>query len=732
MKNHIHNSFLAVSLSFLLIGCGGSSSSSGSDFKNSNQKIDISKASITDDVKPDVVVNSAPTAKPESLTLADSADVYSGKLNGFDADGDKLKYEISSKPKYGNVEIHSDGYFTYRPSKNFSQSDSFTYIVKDDVSSCKPVKVTIKREKKRVEVPSSPSNLRLTALSPCRIAINWDDNSNNEDGFVIRKDGKLMMVAKANTTHLNICNGLKPDTKYKISVAAKNSAGESKSIEGYVKTKKQLTPPNAPSNLKAVSVGTTSVRLSWSDRSDNEEYFNLYINGEFFKRVSLNCNCLVIDSLKEGTTYSFEVEAVNGVGSSKSEILNITTKELPSDSNDTNSSDNEDNDTTSDNGGNDDTTTNSDQNSTTNQDDDQTSTTNDNSNDSGNVSDENSTSDSNTQSQGDDNNTSDVGDQNGDEDSNTTTEDNNNTTSTGDNNTTDENNQTSDNTGNDDTTNSDENNNTTPTDDNNTSDVGDQNSGEDNNTTGGDKETKSFDGPFAAIKELLQKSKDGEVTDVTYISVGDSTRADDSYYGGGELFDHVSEKLNEYGVNSILQAKAGHTARRWNDYEGVGRADNYLTWEDTVAQIPGDGNTTILNISLGINDARYIGSNEKEAIVFHLEEAIAKIKEQKPNTIILLTMPNRMVGDETLDGDGNQKEVVVHLEEESQKIREAYIELSSKYPMINTMDELFSGEVDMSNYRAEDESEYGEGVGIHLSPKAQEDVANLILSKILP
>ena len=206
--------------------------------------------------------------------------------------------------------------------------------------------------------------------------------------------------------------------------------------------------------------------------------------------------------------------------------------------------------------------------------------------------------------------------------------------------------------------------------------------------TGGD---KSFD----QIKQVL--SSPGSV----YISVGDSTRADSELYDNGHVFEAVKNALGD-NVNSILQAVPGHTAKDWNNEASD------PTWKTTLNSIPGDGDKTVVNISLGINDMRYYGN--KEGLKADILEGIEKILEQKPKTHFMLTMPNLTINDH------------------STAYVDVYRELSQRFPMVDT-ESIFKSK-DFSLYRAEDANDYGENVRIHLSRKGQVEVANAILSKI--
>ncbi len=200
---------------------------------------------------------------------------------------------------------------------------------------------------------------------------------------------------------------------------------------------------------------------------------------------------------------------------------------------------------------------------------------------------------------------------------------------------------------------------------------------------------KSFD----AIKAILR------MPNATYISVGDSTRADDAHFGNGDIFATIKAQLGS-NVHAILHATAGHSAKEWAGNSAA------LNWQYTADAIPEDGTNTIVNISLGINDIRM--GETQESFLASINDAITKIKTQRPSTHFIFTMPNPMIG------------------VESQAYIQAYRSLASRYPMIDT-ESIFKS-ADFSLYRATDAQEYGEDIRIHLSKKGEELVAKKILS----
>jgi hypothetical protein len=210
-------------------------------------------------------------------------------------------------------------------------------------------------------------------------------------------------------------------------------------------------------------------------------------------------------------------------------------------------------------------------------------------------------------------------------------------------------------------------------------------------------------GQFDSIRELILDSKYGLVNDATYICVGDSTRAI-SDHEGQYLFFEIRDKLNEYNVNSILQARRGHRARQFLDQSAS------PTWSEVVANIPGDGDHAIVDISLGINDIWAYGPSP---IKSDLKSAILNIKAQKPLTKFLLSMPNRFYFNQ----------------QDTNSIKAIYEELSEELniPLNNVVQELMptQEETQFSWYR-------DDGLGVHLSLSGQHLVAQFILGNILP
>lgn len=101
---------------------------------------------------------------------------------------------------------------------------------------------------------------------------------------------------------------------------------------------KPETIPNAPSNLTAEAINSSSIKLSWKDNSNNETGFKVYRN---LSNADEESSTLVTTTLADitsytdaglsaSTTYYYRVKATNKKGDSNwSNTVSVTTKEKP-------------------------------------------------------------------------------------------------------------------------------------------------------------------------------------------------------------------------------------------------------------------------------------------------------------------------------------------------------------------------------------------------------------------
>jgi len=325
MKKNYALSIILSSALLVLSGCGSSSSNTENSVSNDIEVVKENKPTVYATISK---VNAAPVATFRTFST-NSGVVYNGLLTAEDRDQDNIEFKLESQPKHGRVTVNKNGTFIYTPEDGYVGKDSFSYVASDDISSCPVQSVEVEVAQKPITIPNAPTNLRLEALSTCKVKISWDDNSDNELGFDVYRDGELVSVEKANETTTNICGDMQPATSYHIEVKAKNEAGSSLSVSGDVTTKDITTPPIAPTNLEAKAVEENCVRLTWEDNAWSESAYEIYQDGKLIKTISSDRSCVTIKDLSPDSSYNFVVKAINKIGKSDSNAITVETEGVP-------------------------------------------------------------------------------------------------------------------------------------------------------------------------------------------------------------------------------------------------------------------------------------------------------------------------------------------------------------------------------------------------------------------
>ncbi len=178
--------------------------------------------------------------------------------------------------------------------------------------------------------PAAPSNLLANSSSSTTIEVKWDDNSDNEAGFVLHYStdsgfGSRMEISIAANTSVKVVDGLSPSTQYYFRVQATNEVGSSdfSPVAASTTWPPPAGAPAAPSAVSAVAASTTSITVSWTDNSDNETGFTLhackdpgFLSGVIADTLGADTVSHLVEGLDPGTRYYFRVNAVNGQGSS--------------------------------------------------------------------------------------------------------------------------------------------------------------------------------------------------------------------------------------------------------------------------------------------------------------------------------------------------------------------------------------------------------------------------------
>lgn len=175
--------------------------------------------------------------------------------------------------------------------------------------------------------PNAPTQLRGTVVSSSRVQLRWNDNSPDEDGFRIQQrvqgsGGFQPVVGNASAdTEERIVEGLLPETTYEFRVQAFNDAGSS-GFSNVAAVTTPSGPPNAPLDLRAEPVSTNQIRLTWTDRSVNEDQFVVQQRSpdsgwQTVSLVAAGAENALVSNLAADSPYSFRIRARNDSGDSE-------------------------------------------------------------------------------------------------------------------------------------------------------------------------------------------------------------------------------------------------------------------------------------------------------------------------------------------------------------------------------------------------------------------------------
>jgi fibronectin type 3 domain-containing protein len=163
--------------------------------------------------------------------------------------------------------------------------------------------------------PSAPLNLTITSASTSTIRLKWDMNNNpgQIDKFRIYRNAGFLFDAPVADTFAD-SNGLSLNigSSYTYFVTAYSGITESATSNTTDAVKVQ---PAAPINLTVSPSGIGTLNLSWSNGLDETAtIFNIYRTPAFGPSAVTVSVLSYIDSLlATGTTYSYEINAHNGI-----------------------------------------------------------------------------------------------------------------------------------------------------------------------------------------------------------------------------------------------------------------------------------------------------------------------------------------------------------------------------------------------------------------------------------
>ncbi|MBT8395509.1 MAG: hypothetical protein HKO65_14200 [Gemmatimonadetes bacterium] len=188
--------------------------------------------------------------------------------------------------------------------------------------------------------PAPPTGLGAVATGSSTVSLSWTDASDDETRFDIeRKVGTTgtwnqIGAPGPNTTTFDDM-GLSPNTAYSYRVRACNDTGCSE-FTGEAEATTDEVAPHSPTGLEALATGPSTVALTWTDGSTNEDRFELERKpaaGGSWNQIGMpgaDATAFGDTGLHPNTTYTYRIRACNEVGCSDySGEAETTTDEVP-------------------------------------------------------------------------------------------------------------------------------------------------------------------------------------------------------------------------------------------------------------------------------------------------------------------------------------------------------------------------------------------------------------------
>ena len=173
--------------------------------------------------------------------------------------------------------------------------------------------------------PGTPSNLQASPVSCSQINLSWSDNSGNEDGYKVYRNGSLISTLGSNITSYQD-PGLTGNANYSYTVKAYRGNIESNSSNTATATTTACaTIPNTPANFRVSGSTQTSITIAWDDVS-GETGYKIYRWGYdgtqwtfiYLDSVGASITSYTQNNLDCGSDFNYyEVSAYNGNGESQ-------------------------------------------------------------------------------------------------------------------------------------------------------------------------------------------------------------------------------------------------------------------------------------------------------------------------------------------------------------------------------------------------------------------------------
>jgi hypothetical protein len=288
------------------------------------------------------VLNASPSpGQPPAAPVGfkgEPASTTSLRLSWTDNAGNESGYRIERLGSSGytllaNLQANTTSYVD----EGLAPGTTYQYRLRSFNSSgaCAWVETSAKTPETTLPPPAAPTGFKGEAVSATSLRLTWTDNAGNESGYQIERldnsDYVLLTNLPADTTSY-VDQGLLPGTTYQYRLRSVNSGGESAWVETSAQTGAPPTsPPAAPTPCGVRNITETTAEFYWTDNSNNEEYFGIYIfqpPGDFrlLGEMDADATYVNITDLPPDSQFQMRVIATNSAGTASCTTNSVRTQ----------------------------------------------------------------------------------------------------------------------------------------------------------------------------------------------------------------------------------------------------------------------------------------------------------------------------------------------------------------------------------------------------------------------
>ncbi|MGW0485785.1 fibronectin type III domain-containing protein [Nonomuraea sp. NPDC003214] len=165
------------------------------------------------------------------------------------------------------------------------------------------------------EPPTVPGNLRVTAMSPYTLSVEWDPSTDagGVAGYGIYLDGDKQGADQVEL--VRAFTGLSPTGTYQVGVDAVDATGNRSGQAQLTQVLPADLPPATPPNLRAAAVSYTSFTAAWDAAADDVQVagYDVAIDGQLVVTAG-NVLEHAVSGLPDDTAYTVRVWAVDHIG----------------------------------------------------------------------------------------------------------------------------------------------------------------------------------------------------------------------------------------------------------------------------------------------------------------------------------------------------------------------------------------------------------------------------------